>query len=155
MTVIFIEVHWLLILSFIVCLCVLQMHCTENSKKIFPEMKLCGLVPKFYLHVSVNYLYIPMIGLQTQYSKIGRPIVWIYKSLKDTWKQKLGTAAEFHFWECLFQIFGAVCEYVTSSPLHPCNLVLIMANRFQIILFPSRWPGFDPGLSATCKLYST
>jgi hypothetical protein len=30
---------------------ILQMHCTENSKKMFPEMKLRGLVPNFYIHV--------------------------------------------------------------------------------------------------------
>ncbi len=35
----------------------LQMHCTENSKQIFPEMKLRGLVPNFSIHVSVSYLY--------------------------------------------------------------------------------------------------
>jgi hypothetical protein len=41
-------------------------HCTENLKHIFPEMKLRGLVPDFYVHVSVSDLYIPMIGpLQT------------------------------------------------------------------------------------------
>ncbi len=52
------------------------MHCTENSKKIFLEMKLRGLVPNFYFHVSVSDLNIPTIGPQTQYSKIG--IVGIY-----------------------------------------------------------------------------
>jgi hypothetical protein len=29
----------------------LQRHCTENSKQIFPEMKLRDLVPNFYIHV--------------------------------------------------------------------------------------------------------
>ncbi len=67
------------------------MHCNENSRQIFPEMKLRGLVPNFYIHVSVNDLYIPTIGPQTQYSKIGGPIVGIYESLTDTWMQKLGT----------------------------------------------------------------
>jgi hypothetical protein len=62
----------------------LQMHYTENSKQIFPEIKLRGLVPNFYIHVSVSNLYIPTIGPQMQYSKIGRPIVAIYKSLTDT-----------------------------------------------------------------------
>ncbi len=37
-------------------------QCTENSKYIFPEMKLRGLVPNFYVHVSVSDIYIPMIG---------------------------------------------------------------------------------------------
>ncbi len=66
------------------------MHCTENFKQIFPEMKLRGLVPNFYIHVSVSDLYIYTIGPQMQYRKIGGPIVGIYKSLTDTWMQKLG-----------------------------------------------------------------
>ncbi len=61
------------------------MHCTENSKQIFPEMKLRGLVPNVYIHVSVSDLYIPTIGPQTcKCSKLGGPIVGIYKSLTDT-----------------------------------------------------------------------
>ncbi len=35
---------------------------TENSKQIFPEMKLCCLRPNSYIHVSVWDLYIPTIG---------------------------------------------------------------------------------------------
>ncbi len=34
-------------------------HCTENLKHTFPEMKLRGLVPNFYIHVSGSDLYIP------------------------------------------------------------------------------------------------
>jgi hypothetical protein len=40
----------------------LQRHYTENLKQIFPEMKLRGLVPNFYIHVSMSDLYIPKIG---------------------------------------------------------------------------------------------
>jgi hypothetical protein len=47
-------------------------------------MKLRGLVPNFYIHVSVSDLYISLISPQTQYSKIGEPIVGIYKSLIET-----------------------------------------------------------------------
>jgi hypothetical protein len=47
-------------------------------------MKLCGLVPNFYIHVSVSGLYILMIGPQTQYSKIGGLILEIYKLLTGT-----------------------------------------------------------------------
>ncbi len=60
------------------------MHCTENLKQIFPEMKLRGLVPNFYIHVSVSDLYILTIGPQTYYNKIGGSIVGIYKSLTYT-----------------------------------------------------------------------
>jgi hypothetical protein len=42
-----------------------HVHCTENSKQIFPEMELRGLVPNFCIHVSVSDLYIPRIGPPT------------------------------------------------------------------------------------------
>jgi hypothetical protein len=38
-------------------------QCSENSKHIFPEMKLRNLVPNFYIHVSGSDLNIPMISL--------------------------------------------------------------------------------------------
>jgi hypothetical protein len=59
------------------------MHCTENLKQIFPKMKLQGLVPSYYIHVSVNDIYIPTIGPQAQYSKLGGSITGIYKSLNE------------------------------------------------------------------------
>jgi hypothetical protein len=40
----------------------LQMNCTENSKQIVSETKLCGLVPNFYIYVSVSDIYISTIG---------------------------------------------------------------------------------------------
>jgi hypothetical protein len=37
-------------------------HCTENPIYVFPEMKLRGLLPNSYIHVSVSYLCIPRIA---------------------------------------------------------------------------------------------
>jgi hypothetical protein len=34
------------------------LHCIENPIYVFPEMKLRGLVPNSYNHVSVSDLYI-------------------------------------------------------------------------------------------------
>jgi len=42
---------------------VYTVHCSKNSKHTFPEMKLRGLVPNFYMHVSGSDLYIPTVGL--------------------------------------------------------------------------------------------
>jgi hypothetical protein len=57
------------------------MHCTKKPNYVFPEMKLRGLVPNSYTHVSVSDLYIPRIGVPSVFgcSKIGRPILGIYK----------------------------------------------------------------------------
>jgi hypothetical protein len=56
------------------------------------EMKLRGLLPNFYIHVSViNLCTYHTVGPQTQCSRIGGPIMGIYKSLPDTCMQKLGT----------------------------------------------------------------
>jgi hypothetical protein len=41
-------------------------------------MELHGLVSNFYIHVSVSDLYIPKIGPQTQFCKIGGPTMGIY-----------------------------------------------------------------------------
>jgi hypothetical protein len=60
------------------------LHCMENSKQIFPEMKLHGLVPNFYIHVSVCDLYFPTIGPPILLYCVWGPIMGIYKSLKDT-----------------------------------------------------------------------
>jgi hypothetical protein len=40
-----------------------SIHFTENLIYIFPEIKLRGLAPNSYIHVSVSNLYIPTIGL--------------------------------------------------------------------------------------------
>jgi hypothetical protein len=37
-------------------------HRKENQIYVLPEKKLRGVSPNFYVHVSVNVLYIPMIG---------------------------------------------------------------------------------------------
>jgi hypothetical protein len=57
------------------------MHCkdtTENPKQIFPEIKLCGLILTFHIHVSVSALNIPTIGSSILLQKISGPIVEIY-----------------------------------------------------------------------------
>ncbi len=58
----------------------------RKSIYVFPEMKLRALVHNSYIHVSVSDLYIPRIGLSTVfgYSKIGRLVLGIYKSVTDT-----------------------------------------------------------------------
>jgi hypothetical protein len=49
----------------------------KKSKQIFPEMKLRGFVPNFWIHVSVSDLYIP--------TSVCGPIVGIYKRSLCRW----------------------------------------------------------------------
>ncbi len=80
-------------------MCALQGHFTENSKQIFPEMKLRGLVPNSYTQISVSDLYSPTIGLPylLQENAVGGQIVRIYKSLPDTgmWNLDKGRTVSF------------------------------------------------------------
>jgi hypothetical protein len=39
---------------------IIPAHCKQDPIYVFPEMKLRGLVPNFYIHVSVSDLYIPL-----------------------------------------------------------------------------------------------
>jgi hypothetical protein len=92
------------------------MHCTENSKQIFPEMKLCGLVPNSYIHVSVRYLYIPTTGPQMQCSKIGGLTVGIYKRInleRDRAVSFLG-------------IFVSIFRYSVRYPFKQSEISLIL-----------------------------
>jgi hypothetical protein len=50
-------------ICFIIEVCTLQRHNTENSKQAFPEKELCSLSPNFHIHASLSDLYIPTIGL--------------------------------------------------------------------------------------------
>jgi hypothetical protein len=62
------------------------MHCPDSLKQIYPEMKLRGHVPNFYIHVSVSdllYIFLRSVRKLNTGKKSG-PIVEIHKSLIDT-----------------------------------------------------------------------
>ncbi len=86
----------------------LRMHCTENLKQIFPEMKLRGLASHIQ-ELWTIYRYIPTISSRTQYSKIGEYIVGIYKSRTVTWVQKLGARPCNFISGNFFWILDTVC----------------------------------------------
>ncbi len=68
-----------------------HIHCKDKyrtSKQIFPEKELRGLDPNFHLHAFVRDLYIPVCLFCRR--KICGLILEIYKSLTETWMEKLG-----------------------------------------------------------------
>jgi hypothetical protein len=73
---------------------------TENSKQLFPKMKLGGLVPNVY----VSDLYIPLFAvLRLRTSRGNTQIAHQYINV-EIWNE----TAQFHFWENLLQIFVTV-----------------------------------------------
>ncbi len=65
----------------------LPIHCKENTIYVFLFWELRGLSPNFHIPVSVRDLYISRIGPHHIFlcSRIGRPILEIYKSPTDLW----------------------------------------------------------------------
>jgi hypothetical protein len=58
-------------------------HCNENIVYVFLFWELRDLSANFHIHVSLGDFYFPKISPNISCSRIGRPILEIYKSLSD------------------------------------------------------------------------
>ncbi len=78
-------------------------HCKEDSNYVFPDIKLCGLVPNLNIHTIMSDLYIPRIG--PPINTVGRRS-WEYIRVVNR-SQYMNVeirteAAQFPFWEYFF-----------------------------------------------------
>ncbi len=96
-------------------------HCNENPLYVFLFWEQRGPSPNFNIHVSVSDSYSPRIVLHISSSRIGRPIVGIYKSLTDAWMWKMGLRPRYSFsGNICFEItVFCLCSVVSSVNL-PC-----------------------------------
>ncbi len=70
----------------------------RKSHLCIPFLGIAWPQPKFQNScVCERFMYSPKIGLHISSSRIGRPIVEVYKSLTDAWMWKLGPRPDIHF----------------------------------------------------------
>ncbi len=72
----------------------LQTHFTENSKQIFPEMKLRGLVQILYSCICERFIYLYHRYMNVEIENV---------------------VAQFNFWEHMNRILYAVCNQTDSN----------------------------------------
>ncbi len=87
--------------------------------------------------VSVSDLYSPRIGLHISSSRIGRPIVGIYKSLEDTWMWTLGLRPRYSFSGNICFEISAVClcsVYANAGLCYPYKNSIYSTVMSQSVL---------------------
>ncbi len=67
-----------------------SLHCNKNPIYVFPEKKFAASVPISTFMCLWAICIFPGSVHIFSCSRIGKPLVWIYKSLTDTWIWKLG-----------------------------------------------------------------
>ncbi len=80
-----------------------ELKCSSQLLKWWTDQSSSLSVPTLRWKSHVSDFYIPRIGPHISCNRLGRSIVWIYKSLKNHMSAEIGTlATQFLFWEYLF-----------------------------------------------------
>jgi len=87
-------------------------------------------------HVSVSDLCSPRIGLHISSSRIGRPMVGIYKSLTDAWMWKLGLRPRYSFFGNIYFETLVFCLCSVRSQQLPIWVI----RRVFVLLIQSATP---------------
>ncbi len=108
----------------------LQRHRTENVNKIFPEMKLRGLILNSYIHIYLWAIDIFTVSVCLFGCSKGGPILGIlYINCSQMYEYKNwleNETAQFDFWEYINRIFFAVCWMLLQ-----CNEILVWFGPFK------------------------
>ncbi len=85
-------------------------HCNENPIYVFSEKELQGLSLSTVMCLWAIYIFPRSVHIFSC-SRIGRSIVEIFKSLTDTWMQKMGLRPSNSFSGNIFGIVSLQCEW--------------------------------------------
>ncbi len=99
-----------------------HLHCNENPIYLFPEKELRGLSPNF--NMCAIYIFPEWVHIFSC-SRIGRPILGIHKSLRDTWMWKLGR------WHAIPFLWISVSTppYTNPHPISPSSTSQVLNVR--------------------------
>ncbi len=105
-------------------------HCNENPIHVrgIPEKELSSLSPNFHIHVSVSYLYIAKMYPHISCSRIGRPILGIYKFIGHSQTHEYGNLD----WDRAIPFLR-----IFVSNIRYC--VFAVWETVRLKDFPSRW----------------